>query len=342
MSASLPVRIVGGGLAGLALGIALVRAGVPATIYEAGEYPRHRVCGEFLAGLDERALVRLGVDRAFAGAGLHDYVTWFLAERVIAEQPLPAPVRALSRFALDARLAETFVGGGGRLLTRARQALPRDDPGWVDAGGRIPAGSSRWLGLKLHVRDLASSPGLEVHLGDQAYVGVSRVEDGWTNVCGLFRRRAGLRVEREGALTTYLQASGLGKLAERVTGARPRPGSTCAVAGFGFARGATSVSGLHLGDAGGMIPPFTGNGMAIAFTGAALALDPLVDWSHGGCTWEAATGRIRETVRKTLTCRLRGAALLHPFLLRPPLQQVLGAVARTGLLPTELLYRLLH
>lgn len=342
MSASLPVRIVGGGLAGLALGIALVRAGVPATIYEAGEYPRHRVCGEFLAGLEDGALARLDLAGAFAGAGLHHDVTWFLHERALAAQTLPAPVRALSRFALDARLAEQFVGAGGRLLTRVRQTLPRGDSGWVDAGGRTPSSSSPWLGLKLHVRDLASSTGLEVHLGDQAYVGVSRVEDGWTNVCGLFRRRAGLRVERERALTTYLQASGLGELAERVTAARPRPGSACAVAGFGFARRAKTDTGLHLGDAGGMIPPFTGNGMAIAFTGAALALDPLVAWSRGGCTWEAATGRIREAIRETLACRLRGAALLHPFLLRPPLQLLLGAVARTGLLPTALLYRLLH
>ncbi len=342
MSASLPVRIVGGGLAGLALGIALGRAGVAATIYEAGDYPRHRVCGEFLAGLDDTTIARLGIGAAFAGASLHHDVTWFLRERVIARHALPVPARAISRFALDARLAEQFVAGGGQLLPRTRHVLPPDDSGWVDARGRAPSGASPWLGLKVHVRDLVSATGLEVHLGDHAYVGVSRVEDGWTNVCGLFRRRAGLRVEREGALATYLRASGLGQLAERLAAAPRRPGSACAVAGFAFARRVASGAGLQLGDAGGMIPPFTGNGMTIALTGAARALDPLVGWSRGGCSWAETTHGIRESLRTEFAGRLRRATLLHPFLLHGPLQLLLGAAARTGLLPTALLYRLLH
>jgi 2-polyprenyl-6-methoxyphenol hydroxylase-like FAD-dependent oxidoreductase len=43
-----PITIVGGGLAGLTLGIGLRRRGVPTTLWEAGHYPRHRVCGEFI------------------------------------------------------------------------------------------------------------------------------------------------------------------------------------------------------------------------------------------------------------------------------------------------------
>jgi 2-polyprenyl-6-methoxyphenol hydroxylase-like FAD-dependent oxidoreductase len=45
-----PITIVGGGLAGLTLGIGLRRRGVPAALWEAGHYPRHRVCGEFICG----------------------------------------------------------------------------------------------------------------------------------------------------------------------------------------------------------------------------------------------------------------------------------------------------
>ena len=37
------VTIIGGGLAGLTLGLALRQRDVPVTVCEAGTYPRHRV-----------------------------------------------------------------------------------------------------------------------------------------------------------------------------------------------------------------------------------------------------------------------------------------------------------
>ena len=66
MSAVSAVRILGGGLAGLALGVGLRRRGVPVELFESGDYPRHRVCGEFMAGLDEAAVAALGIEAALA------------------------------------------------------------------------------------------------------------------------------------------------------------------------------------------------------------------------------------------------------------------------------------
>jgi 2-polyprenyl-6-methoxyphenol hydroxylase-like FAD-dependent oxidoreductase len=59
MATTKPITIVGGGLAGLALGIGLRQRGVPVSLWEAGHYPRHRVSGEFICGRGQETLARL-------------------------------------------------------------------------------------------------------------------------------------------------------------------------------------------------------------------------------------------------------------------------------------------
>src|SRR5712671_5995951 len=63
------ITIIGGGLAGLTLGIGLRLGKVPVTILEAGCYPRHRVCGEFVSGRGQDVLARLGLRDIFLRAG---------------------------------------------------------------------------------------------------------------------------------------------------------------------------------------------------------------------------------------------------------------------------------
>jgi flavin-dependent dehydrogenase len=337
-----PIAIIGGGLAGLSLGIALRKAGVPTRLYEAGDYPRHRVCGEFITGLDDVTIARLEIGAAFTGAGRHRSVTWFWREQAVGRNALVSPARALSRYYLDTRLAELFVAAGGELLTNTRYNPPTLEPGMVQANGRKRIGASPWMGLKLHARNLPPADDLELHLGDGAYVGLSAVEDGWINVCGLFRRRPGLRFDHDDALPAYLRASGLHALAERLKTAIIRPGSRCGVAGFMFDRRIGRGGGLRLGDACAVVPPFTGNGMAMAFASAAIAVEPLVAWARGERLWEDVTRDIDTAIRAEFRLRLASAALLHPFLLNRGGQRCLAGALRSGLLPITTLYRLLH
>ena len=69
MPAHKPITIIGGGLAGLTLGIGLRQQGIPVTVWEAGRYPRHRACGEFISGRGPDVLVRLGLVDSFRRAG---------------------------------------------------------------------------------------------------------------------------------------------------------------------------------------------------------------------------------------------------------------------------------
>ena len=337
-----PIEIVGGGLAGLSLGLALRRENVPVSLHEAGDYPRHRVCGEFITGLAGSTMERLGLAPLLRDALRHEEVAWSIGEAPRRVQRLPSPALGISRYVLDARLARDFVAHGGELHLRSRITERANRPGRVFATGRRRAADPRWIGLKIHVRALPLTRDLEMHLGAHSYVGLARIQDDAVNVCGLFRRR-GADGRGPQLIFEYLQAAGLKALADRLACARLEPNSFCAVAALDFDRRAkTSVSGIMLGDAAAMIPPFTGNGMAMAFQSAELALDPLLAYARGEIEWPAACGSTNAALRDCFRVRLASASALHPFLLRPRRQRWFAVLSRARLLPFGPLYATLH
>ena len=337
-----PLEIIGGGLAGLSLGLALRRGGVDVTLFETGDYPRHRVCGEFITGLAPSTISQLALEPFLAAALRHHEVAWFLddSDRPARIQTLPSPALGLSRHALDARLAEAFVAAGGDLRTKTRVTDLAERPGRVFATGRR-RGHSPWIGLKVHSRGLTLTRDLELHLGENAYVGLSRIETGAVNVCGLFRRRA-LGAKGANLLLAYLQAAGLGTLAARLAAAELDPASFCAVAAVCFDQSVPATDRVCLGDACAVIPPFTGNGMAMAFQSAAIALEPLLAFAHGAQSWSATRRAINPALRRQFRLRLATANALHPFLLTPPRQRWLRTLNRARLLPLRPLYAALH
>src|SRR5262252_6271124 len=110
-----PITIVGGGLAGLTLGISLRQRDIPVTIWESGRYPRHRVCGEFISGCGQETLARLGLrDKLIqAGAVSADTARFLSVSANSLARPLPKPALFLSPFILDALLANIFRHLGG-------------------------------------------------------------------------------------------------------------------------------------------------------------------------------------------------------------------------------------
>jgi 2-polyprenyl-6-methoxyphenol hydroxylase-like FAD-dependent oxidoreductase len=335
-----PIEITGGGLAGLSLGLALRQAEVPVTIFEAGEYPRQRVCGEFITGLTCSTADALGLKPILADARPHHRVAWFRHGRQFLTQELPAPAWALSRYELDARLADAFVRAGGRLHTHER-VVPGAGEGCINAAGRRRRAHSPWLGLKQHVRGLELASGLEMHLGRDAYVGLCELPDGQVNVCGLFGRRPAGADVRDGALLACLRACELEAVADRIARAEPDGESVAAVAGFAFEEPAPSPE-LRLGDARCMLPPFLGNGMAAAFQMAEEALGPLLAWSRRALDWNAARDAIDARLQWRFRRRVRWGNLVHGFLLAPSRQRWFAALASAHCLPINTLYHALH
>ena len=335
------ISIAGGGLAGLAAGIALRERGVPVVIHEAGDLPRHRVCGEFIAGLDDATIGALGLEPLLADAPRHDSMLWHIGGREAGYSKLPQAAIGISRHALDARMADAFKRAGGELRLHSRAAFEPGAEGWLDATGRRAAHGG-WAGMKVHLAEFETRAPLEFHLGHGAYVGASAIEGGAVNVCGLFKppiSGAGSGVAR---MLSHLENCGLGELAGRMRSATPVDGSFCAVAGLGFASWPSTRRGPSVGDSSGMIPPFTGDGMAIALQGGVAAAAPLAEYATGSCPWSEAANRVAAITRRKFAMRLGAAAVLHPFLTRRLGQASLAVLQRTGMVPFGAVFNALH
>ena len=330
-----PLTIAGGGLAGLSLGIVLRSRDVPVRVIEAASYPRHRVCGEFISGITDEELNALGILDLFAGAQRHTTTAWFDGERPMWSRPLPAPAYGLSRYFLDAALAERFTALGGELQCGAR--LEADGEGVVWAAGRAKQ-ASHWLGLKAHFEDLGLSADLEIHLKDGGYVGLTRVENGRVNVCGLFRRTGA--VNGGHALIAATRDAGFARLAGRLGKARPVEGSLKGVNHFSLGWQCQRDDGrVTVGDSAAMIPPFTGNGMTMAFQSALAAVEPLARWSAGNAAWDETSAEIRRAHRKFFTHRLRWARAFQSLLMHRFGRKVATTLLSLRIVRFETLYR---
>jgi|MDTC01.2.fsa_nt_gb 2-polyprenyl-6-methoxyphenol hydroxylase-like FAD-dependent oxidoreductase len=335
------ITIIGGGVAGLSLGISLRRQGVPVTVHEAGCYPRHRVCGEFLNGLSDTTINELGIESILQDASQNRSTAWFIGDDLSYQADLPEPARGLSRYVMDHALAQRFQELDGTLLTQSQVSLDGEEAIWCT--GRLPDKTSPWLGMKCHLSGFSLTADLEMHLGAHAYVGLSRIEEGKVNLCGLFHRQrnsssASSKINR---LLGQLRLHGLHELAERTQKANHDEASFKSVAGFRMGAQSLPPQKVALGDHQHMICPFTGNGMTMALQSAAIASPLLVQVAHSDLSWSA----MRRTLKRDLVAAHRGrvhrALLVQPFLFHGRRRRALEFVLRYRLLPLRALWHAL-
>jgi flavin-dependent dehydrogenase len=333
------IAIAGGGLAGLSLGIALQLRGVQVTIHEASAYPRHRVCGEFISGVSEETLRILGIACCLEKATILTSACWNDPAGKLAE--MRAPGKGISRWSLDTLLQERFTKLGGTLITNSRVT---PDQAAIWAAGR-PRRPSSWLGLKCHARNLKLEADLEMFASPGGYVGISKIEDDKVNICGLFQRRRGGPARANsskgiGLLLDTLRDCSLTALAGRLEDAELEESSFCGVAGF--QSGLQEGPAFRIGDAASMIPPFTGNGMSMAFESAECALEPALQYARGRSSWTDAGRAAAATQTRRFARRMMAANLLHGLITNAAGLKLISALARGGFLPFQTLFHLVR
>jgi 2-polyprenyl-6-methoxyphenol hydroxylase-like FAD-dependent oxidoreductase len=326
------ITIIGGGLAGLTLGIILRRAAVPVRVIEAGEYPRHRVCGEFISGCGLKVLRDIGLLEKMEQNGFSATKVLFRDRRSKWQTELPEAALTIPRYTLDAILARHFSSLGGCLEIKTRYTGDFARPGLVRATGRrvaVSKGDGRLLGIKVHARNLHLHADLEMHCSPNAYIGVCKLPGGEVNICGLFRSGQILR-NLKTDWREFLLDHVFGDLRSALARCEFDLDSLSTVAGLSLKPFHGHAPGeCGIGDSVTMIPPVTGNGMSMAFESAFLVSEAMIRYASGIISWAEALSASNDRLRKVFANRLRWSRFLQGMLFSAWGPKILLLTAKT-------------
>ena len=293
--------VIGGGPAGSATACGLAGLGRDVVLIERTGKPHHKVCGEFLSVETQMLLQRLGVDPSALGAVPIGQVAVYSSSRSVISA-LPFRALSLSRYRLDDALLRCAKSHGATLKRNVSvKSVTPDGSGWsvfCDNGETIRCGNlvlatgklglrgiddvrdGSLVGVKMHLRpspDVRRALGgrIELFFLNSSYVGLEMIEDGVANLCLVL---PGDTIRRVGpgwqSLHDHL-ATALPGLAERLADAEPlwdKPKAVVCPVGEHLHR-EQNAAVYRVGDRLAHIPPFTGDGLAIALGSAALAVE---------------------------------------------------------------------
>jgi menaquinone-9 beta-reductase len=339
------VIIAGGGLAGLTAAIHLAQKGQKIILFEKENFPRHKVCGEYLSLEVAPYFEQLNISVQDLEPKNISRLHYSSPTGRSLEVKLPMGAYGVSRFALDNLLYETAVGNGVEVIHEKLTGIEflngsfkvNTSKEQYEAGYVLGCFGKRsvldknldreffqkpapWVAVKNHYK-LQDFPDdlVGLHNFKGGYCGLSRTENGSINMCYLATYRS------------FKDHKDPEKFNEKVLRKNPFLNSFLAKASPVFDRPLTIAQisfhkkqavGDHvlmLGDAAGLIHPLCGNGMAIAIHSAKIASEELLKHLESGNSREEMELAYKKRWEKIFSKRFNAAGWLQKVLMKESL-----------------------
>ena len=301
------IVIIGGGLAGLCASIHLADQASLVTLIEKNNYPKHKVCGEYISNEVLPYLNSLGFNPfEFGAKKISEFeLTTRSNRRIIAKLPLGG--FGMSRYQMDYQLFLLAKSKGVNVIkdTVISSAFQNNEFIITTKGSGVftadlVIGSygkrsnldvemqrdfikrkSPYLGVKMHVSGNFPESKVALHNFKGGYCGVSKVENNHINLCYItsyesFKQYKDLCEFQEQVLFENDQ---LKEIYQQTT---PKFEKPLSISQISFeTKAAVENHILMCGDSAGMIHPLCGNGMGMAIRSAQLVSLCIIDYLQG-------------------------------------------------------------
>ena len=301
------VIIVGGGLAGLTSAIHLSTRKKRVLLIEKNEYPKHKVCGEYISNEVLPYLNSLGINPINEGAKQITKVHISTTKSNLIKGELPLGGFGMSRYFLDNLLVKKAHLNGVQILKDTVDSIHFKKDSFTittkSSGvfqSKITIGAfgkrssldqkmkrkfiqkkSPYLAVKIHVKGVFPENLVALHNFKGGYCGVSKVEDNAINVCYITEYRS---FKKHKNITDFQEQivfknEHLRKIFKESTPVFEKP-LTISQVSF-QTKNPVEDHIIMCGDTAGMIHPLCGNGMGMAISSAQLASIRILQFLNG-------------------------------------------------------------
>ncbi|MDB2555352.1 NAD(P)/FAD-dependent oxidoreductase [Flavobacteriaceae bacterium] len=301
------VIIVGGGLAGLTSAIHLSSRKKRVLLIEKNEYPKHKVCGEYISNEVLPYLNSLGINPINEGAKQITKVHISTTKSNLIKGELPLGGFGMSRYFLDNLLVKKAQLNGVQILKDTVDSIHFKKDSFTittkSSGvfqSKITIGAfgkrssldqkmkrkfiqkkSPYLAVKIHVKGVFPENLVALHNFKGGYCGVSKVEDNAINVCYITEYRS---FKKHKNITDFQEQvvfknKHLRKIFKETSPVFEKP-LTISQVSF-QTKNPVEDHIIMCGDTAGMIHPLCGNGMGIAISSAQLASIRILQFLNG-------------------------------------------------------------